>query len=104
MNIYNFDATVFPISQVCMMWLLIIIDDRDLESTPKRCTKFSIIWPVYVLNQGTGIHSVTIKFPNWLYYSNTTNAIYQGWTGLIREDICLYGMQVSICLVDAYDD
>jgi hypothetical protein len=35
-------------------------------------------------------HNVKIKFPNWGYYSNTTNAIFQG--------------QVSTCLVDEYED
>jgi hypothetical protein len=29
-------------------------------------------------------YSVTTKFPNWHYYSNTTNVIYWGWTGLVR--------------------
>jgi hypothetical protein len=38
------------------------------------------------------VHSVTIKFTNWRYYSNTTNAIYRGWTGLLRENVYLYDM------------
>jgi hypothetical protein len=49
------------------------------------------------------IHSSTIKFPNWRCYSNTTNAIYRGWTGLARERLFMY-VQVSTCLVEAYDD
>jgi hypothetical protein len=40
------------------------------------------------------LHSVTIKFPNWRYYSYTTNAIYRGWMGLVRENIYLYDVQV----------
>jgi hypothetical protein len=36
------------------------------------------------------IHSVTIKFPNWCYYSNITNAAYQEWTELVRENVYLY--------------
>jgi hypothetical protein len=47
---------------------------------------------------------VTIKFPNWCYYSNTTNTIYQEWLGLVRENVYLYDMQVSAYLVDAYED
>jgi hypothetical protein len=50
------------------------------------------------------IHSVTIKFPNWRYYNNTTKDIYRGWTRLVRENVYLYDMQVSTCLVYAYED
>jgi hypothetical protein len=50
------------------------------------------------------IHSVTVKFPNWCYYSNTTNTVNRGWTGLVRKNVYLYAVQVSTCLVDAYED
>jgi hypothetical protein len=36
--------------------------------------------------------------------SNTSNAIYRGWTGLVRENIYLYIVPVSTCLFDAYED
>jgi hypothetical protein len=52
----------------------------------------------------SGIHSVTIKFLNWCDYSNTTNVIYQGWRGLVREYVYLYDVQVSTSLVDSYKD
>jgi hypothetical protein len=41
---------------------------------------------------------------NWCCYSNTTDVIYWGWTGLARENISLYDVNVSACLVDAYGD
>jgi hypothetical protein len=44
---------------------------------------------------GVYVHSMTIKFPNWRYYSNTTNAIYRGWTTLVRENVYLHDVQVS---------
>jgi hypothetical protein len=50
------------------------------------------------------VHSVTIKILNWRYYSNTTNAIYWEWTGLVSENVNLYNLNVSPCLVDAYED
>jgi hypothetical protein len=50
------------------------------------------------------IQSVTNKFQNWRYYSNTTNAIYWEQTGLVRENVYLYDVHVSICLADAYED
>jgi hypothetical protein len=31
----------------------------------------------HMYNWESTVHSVTIKFPNWRYCSNTTNAIYQ---------------------------
>jgi hypothetical protein len=49
------------------------------------------------------IHSVTIKFLNWRYYSNTTNTIYCGWTGLVRTFMCMM-CKFSACLVYAYED
>jgi hypothetical protein len=48
------------------------------------------------------ICSVTFKFPNWRYYRYTTNAIYRGWTGLVRENVYLYDEQVSTCLIDVH--
>jgi hypothetical protein len=50
------------------------------------------------------IHSVTMKFPNWRYYSNTTNSIYREWTGIVKEEVYLYDVKVSTCLVEAYED
>jgi hypothetical protein len=50
------------------------------------------------------IHSVTITIPDWQHYSNTTNAIYQGPIGLVRENVYLYDVQVSTPLADAYED
>jgi hypothetical protein len=62
------------------------------------------------------LYSVTTEFLNWRffivkkintkngYYSNTANAIYRGWTGLVRENVYLYDKQVSSCLVDSYED
>jgi hypothetical protein len=47
---------------------------------------------------------MTIKFPNRCYYCNTTNAIYWGRMRLVRENIYLYDVQVSTCLVYAYED
>jgi hypothetical protein len=35
---------------------------------------------------------------------NTTNAIHQGSTGIVRESVCLYDVQGSTCLVDAFED
>jgi hypothetical protein len=35
-------------------------------------------------------HSVTIKFQNWRYYSNNTNAIYRELFGLARKNVYLY--------------
>jgi hypothetical protein len=51
-------------------------------------------------------HSVTIKLPNCRYYNNTTNDIYRGRSELRvdRENVYLYDMQVSVCLVGTYGD
>jgi hypothetical protein len=35
---------------------------------------------------------------------NTTNAIYLGQMALVRDNVYLYDVQVSSCLVDAYKD
>jgi hypothetical protein len=53
----------------------------------------------FTLHPGKGIYSVTIKFSNWRYYSNTTNTIYQGWMGLVKDDV-----QVSTCLIEACEN
>jgi hypothetical protein len=54
------------------------------------------------------VHSVTVKFPNWRYYSNTTNTIYWGWTGVVRtfiymmckfQLVWLMHMRITIVLV-----
>jgi hypothetical protein len=50
------------------------------------------------------VHSVTIKLPNWRLYSNITNAIYRGRSGLVRENVYLHDVQISTSLVDAYED
>jgi hypothetical protein len=52
------------------------------------------------------MRSVTNKFRNLLYYSNTTNAIYQGeWDWLESTGhINSYDMQISTSLVDTYED
>jgi hypothetical protein len=50
------------------------------------------------------IHSVAIKFPNWCHYSKYTNDIYRWWTGLFRETVYLYDVQVSTSFVDAYEE
>jgi hypothetical protein len=67
-------------------------------------THDSDYWPATLIELKGTIHSVTIKFLNWRYYSNTTNAIYRGWTGLVRENVYLYDAQVSTRLVDAYEN
>jgi hypothetical protein len=50
------------------------------------------------------VHNETIKFQNIHYYSNTTNAVYRGRTGLLRENVHLYDVQISACLVYAHED
>jgi hypothetical protein len=45
----------------------------------------------------THIYSVTMKFPNWRYYINTTNSIYRGWTGIVSQKDYLHDVQVSTC-------
>jgi hypothetical protein len=44
-----------------------------------------------------------ISFPSKTPCGNTV-AIYRRWTGIVRENIYLYDMQVATCLVDAYED
>jgi hypothetical protein len=52
-----------------------------------------------------------IRSPNWLYYSNTTNEIYRGWTGLVRKFIYmmrkfqlvpLMHMRITVVLVKSF--
>jgi hypothetical protein len=69
---------------------------------PLLCSAFYYIWTLNMA--AVYIHSVTIKFPNWRYYSNTTNFNWRGWTGIVTKKVYLYDVQVSTCLVDAYED
>jgi hypothetical protein len=49
--------------------------------------------------------SIFTPLPFEVQIANTTaDAIYRGWTGLLREEVYLYDVQVSTCLVDAYED
>lgn len=48
--------------------------------------------------------TMTTKFPNWQNYSNTTDAICQGWMAVVREKVNLCDVEVSTCLVAAYED
>jgi hypothetical protein len=48
----------------------------------------------YSLSSLFGADSVTIKVPNWRYYSNITNFIYRGSREVVRENVYLYDVQV----------
>jgi hypothetical protein len=50
------------------------------------------------------MRSVSIKFPNWRYYSDTTNAIYWGRTRLVRENAFIYKTWKFqlVCMVTNY--
>jgi hypothetical protein len=64
-----------------IVFLLYPISNTDKENRNKK---------INTVNQLQLIHGVTIKFPNFHSYSNTTKAIYRRWTGLVREIVYLY--------------